>query len=359
MLQEAPKYRVVAEWAKKQIDGTQLRPGDKFYSETELCRRFGFSRQTIRQAIGLLEREGFLERKRGAGTYLAGKSAGEITLSKTIGVISTYVDSYIFPAIIRGISGVLAETGYAVQLSLTNNKVENESRALNSLLSGNVIGIIAEPTQSGLPNPNTELYWQIRERKIPLIFFNAYYPNMDFPHVCLDDHLAGKMAAEYLIGAGHKKIAGMFQSDDRQGHLRYAGYIQALQRAGLDVESSNILWFTTEDIPFLREDITRLRRRFGNCTGLVCYNDAVAYIVVSELRERGVLVPEELSVVGIDGAEIGLICPVPLTTFAHPMEKLGEVAAKNILKLIENPGFEATVDFAPRLIERESVRFIC
>jgi GntR family transcriptional regulator of arabinose operon len=181
---------------------------------------------------------------------------------------------------------------------------------------------------------------------------------MDFPHVCLDDHLAGKMATEYLIKAGHKRIAGMFQSDDRQGHLRYAGYIQALQEAGLDIQSSNVLWFTTEDISFLSEDIARLRRRLTDCTGLVCYNDAVAYAVVVELRKQGVLVPDELSIVGIDGAEIGLICPVPLTSFAHPMEKLGEAAAKNVLRLIENPEFEATVEFMPRLIERESVRFL-
>lgn len=356
---EQPKYRIVAEWSKEHIAGEQLRPGDKFYTEDELRKRFGVSRQTIRQAVGLLEQEGILERRRGSGTYISGKTGAEtLPPSKTIGVISTYVDNYIFPAIIRGISDVLLENGYAVRLSLTNNRVENESRALNLLLNGNMAGIIAEPTKSGLPNPNKELYRHIQERKIPLIFFNAYYPHMNCPHICLDDRLAGKMAAEYLIGAGHKKIAGIFQSDDRQGHLRYDGFVRALRSAGLEVNSSDILWFTTEDIPFLGEDIGRVRRYLGDCTGVVCYNDQIACTVVTELLKQGVDVPRQMSVVGIDGAEIGLACPVPLTTLAHPMEKLGETAAQNILKLIENPAFKASVDFAPRLIERQSVSFI-
>lgn len=356
MAKVLPKYMTMVEWARDQIINNRLEYGEKFYSENELGEMFGVSRQTVRQAIGILEREGLVERRRGSGTYVIYGSQKTRRPTRTIGVITTYLDSYIFPSIIKGIDLVLAEHGYTMQLVLTHNKVENEARALTVMLDKDVDGIIAEPTKSVLPNPNTALYDEIRSREIPLIFFNAYYPGMSFPHVSLDDRAAGKMAAQCLIQAGHRKIAGMFQSDDLQGHLRYAGYVDALTEAGIEVNSENIFWFVTEDIPYLGEDFHRLERRLRDCTGMVCYNDQIASSILGKLRENNVSVPDMLSLVGIDNAEIAALSEVPLTSVAHPMEELGKTAAQNILRLIENPSFDATVEFEPRLIERSSVR---
>ena len=75
-------------------------------------------------------------------------------------------------------------------------------------------GIIAEPTKSGLPNPNLDLYRQIMEQGIPVIFINSYYPELKAPHVSLDDKMAGKMATKYLIQCGHREIAAIFKADD-------------------------------------------------------------------------------------------------------------------------------------------------
>jgi len=359
MARELPKYMALVGWVKDQIIGNHLPYGEKFYSENEIGEMFGVSRQTVRQAIGILEQEGFVERRRGSGTYVVYGSRKSRQPTMNIGVISTYLDSYIFPAIIKGIDLVLAGQGYTMQLVLTHNKVENETRALTTMLEKDVDGIIVEPTKSGLPNPNTALYGEIRARKIPLLFFNAYYPGMDFPHVSLNDRAAGQMAARCLIRAGHRKIAGMFQSDDLQGHLRYAGYVDALTEAGIEVNSGNILWFVTEDIPYLAEDFHRIERCLRDCTGMVCYNDQIASGIVPELRKNGILIPDMLSVTGIDNAEIAALCEVPLTTVAHPMEKLGETAARNILRLIADPLFDATIEFDPRLVRRSSVRELC
>lgn len=253
---------------------------------------------------------------------------------------------------------VLAENGYTMQLALTNNQVENETRALHMLLDKGVDGLIVEPTKSGLPNPNIPLYREIQNRGVPLIFFNAYYPELEAPHICMDDHLAGKMAAQYLIDAGHRRIAGMFQADDRQGHLRYAGFMEALGETGLEVHSTNVLWFTTDDINYLSEDIMRIRRGLSGCTALVCYNDQVAFKVIHALQEQGIRVPEDISVTGVDNADLALICNPTITTFSHPTDKLGRVAAQNMLRLIEDPQFNATVDFMPELQERDSVLFV-
>ena len=355
MAEKLPKYMTLVNWIKQQIIDGGLKDGDKFYSENELASMFSLSRQTVRQAVGILEQERIVERRRGSGTYIihGAQPRGERTMN--IGVISTYLGDYIFTSIIQGIEKVLTKGGYSMQLAFTHNKVENETRALRVMLEKNVDGIIVEPTKSGLPNPNHGLYREIQEKGIPLIFFNAYYPDLPFAHVSLDDRQAGRMAAQCLLDAGHRRIAGIFQSDDLQGHLRYAGYVDALQQAGVEIRSQDILWFTTEDIQYIPEDFHRIRRAFKDCTGLVCYNDQIAFQVYRELRKLGYNLPQDLSVVGIDNSELATLCEVPLTSVTHPAQQLGKTAAANLLHLIDNPQFDATVDFAPTLVERDSV----
>lgn len=359
MSEKLTKYAFLVKWAKQEIEENQLKAGTRFYSEVELAEKFQMSRQTVRQAFGILEQAGYLERRRGSGTFVVygGPNAKRVQ-TKTIGVITTYLDSYIFPNIIRGIERVLAERGYTMLLSFTHNKVENESAALELLSKKNVDGLIVEPTKSGLYNPNRELYNEIHKQNKPLIFFNSYYPDMDYPCVCLDDRLVGKLATRHLIDAGHRRIAGLFQSDDAQGHYRYSGYVDALTASGLALHSSNVLWFTTEDIPFLSQDFDRVLRCLDGCTAVVCYNDQIAYTVVNALRARSIAVPDDISVIGVDNAELATMCEVPLTTLNHPKEKLGETVAQNILQLIENPNYDANVRFEPVLVERDSVKRI-
>lgn len=350
------KHVELANSLREDILSGKFSEGQKLPSENELSQKLGFSRQTIRQAMDTLSKEELLERKQGSGTYVAFRETEKRQPTKNIGIISTYTDSYIFPAIIHGIDSVLRDEGYMMQLALTHNQVENEARALKMMLEKNVDGLIVEPAQSGLPNINLALYQQIKHRNIPLVFFNAHYPHLDFQYVCMNDRLAGYKAARCLINAGHKTIAGMFKSDDSQGQLRYHGFMEAQIEAGLDVNSSRIIWFTTEDIPYLAQDFARVKRGLKDCTGLVCYNDQTAFTIVPELIKAGYAIPDDLSVVGIDNADMAAFCEVPLTSVAHPTDRLGQIAAQSILKLIQNPEEQVTHEFEPELIIRKSVK---
>lgn len=357
MVQDLPKYMTLVNWIRNKVESEELRCGDRLYSENELSAMFGISRQTVRQAVGILEQEHVVERRRGSGTYIVYSPHRQRAATKNIGVITTYLDDYIFTSIIRGIETVLAENGYTMQIAFTHNHVENETRALRTMLEKGVDGIIAEPTKSGLPNLNLPLYEELRRREIPVVFFNAYYPALDFPHVAMDDRAAGRIVTNCLIEAGHRRIGGIFQLDDLQGHLRYAGYAGALAKAGLELCDENVIWYATEDRGDLSANFQRILKRLRDCTGLVCYNDQIAFTVIEQLRKNGVSVPEQLSVVGIDNSEISSLCEVPFTSVSHPKELLGKTVAENLLRLIGgDTRFHATVDFVPELVERESVR---
>ena len=64
------KYEGIVRWIREQIEAEELQPGERIESEYQLCDRFGVSRQTVRHAIAVLEKEGMIEKRRGSGTYI-------------------------------------------------------------------------------------------------------------------------------------------------------------------------------------------------------------------------------------------------------------------------------------------------
>ena len=92
---------------------------------------------------------------------------------------------------------------------------------------------------------------------------------------------------------------------------------------------------------------------------VVCYNDQIAVEIIKALEECQLNVPEQISVTGYDNSFIAENSRIKLTTIAHPQEKLGEMAARLLLELIQNPNAEIAekkVLIEPELIVRESCK---
>ena len=352
------KYLNIVEWAKEYIKTNHLHEGAKFYSEKELCDIHGVSRQTVRQALMTLENENIIVRRRGSGTFI--KSAAKTTVPSniTVGVISTYFSDYIFPSIVTGIEKVLKENDVVMQLSITHNQVADETRALKTMLSQDVNGLIIEPSKSALPNPNMALYEKIKQMNIPVVFFNAKYPWADSPCVAMDDVAAGRIVTEHLWEIGHRRISGIFALDDIQGHKRYSGYMETLLKHNSPAAEQNVLWYSTnERKSFFSVSADRILNLLNNSSAVVCYNDNIAVSLLSFCKKHGIRVPDDISIVGIDNAKLSRICEVPLTTATHPHQLLGETAAQKLMEAISDPGaYQKDELFIPELIVRKSTK---
>jgi len=353
------KYQSLVNWIRESIDSGQLKPGDKLSSENELTKRFSVSRQTVRRAFDVLEEEGILKRIRGSGTYVLKPYVNGHKDRRRIAIITTYVDGYIFPHTISLTANTLSKAGYSVQIYFTNNRISKEKEVLEEIIDRDeVAGIIVEATKSNLPNPNLYLYGKIQERKIPLIFFNCYYHELNLPHVSMNDEKAGSLGASCLVNHGHKKIGGLFKLDDGQGARRYKGFLNTLIQHKIPITANEIAWVDTVDIENMELCIPKFIKRFEDCTGIVCYNDEVAAKLIEGFEKEGIMIPQDKSVVGIDDS-VGLINGhVNLTTIPYPVEKLVKAAVDNLLELIKNPRFDATKEFDVELIERDSVKRI-
>jgi GntR family transcriptional regulator of arabinose operon len=314
------------------------------------------SRQTVRQALAVMESKNIIWRKQGSGTFVRTPGRDFSKLGFTVGLISTYFSDYIFPSIVTGIESVLAKNNVTMQLATTRNQVAEEARALQVMLAQDVRGLIVEPSKSALPNPNEALYEEIRARNIPLVFFNAKYPGFNFPCVAMDDIAAGCLVTRHLVSLGHKKISAIMVSDDIQGHKRYQGFTKSLDDAGIPMPEQRVMWFSTQERASLFSlSADRILNLLKDSTAIVCYNDSLAVGLLEFCKQRGLSVPRDVSVVGIDDSTQASICEVPLTTVRHPQLQLGERTAELLLDIIANPLSNATdILYTPKLIQRGS-----
>ena len=353
------KYERIVSWVQEEIANGSLHRGDKLPSENDLMERFGVSRQTVRRAMEELASSGVAEGRRGSGTYVTVNTRRYAGKEIRIAVMLTYVDTYIFPSIIKGIESVFSREGCTLQIAMTDNAVEKERMLLKEFIhTQSVDGIIAETVKSALPNPNMELYREVESLGIPVLFVNSYYKELAIPHISMDDRRAGYLAAKHLAECGHTRIGGIFKADDGQGHLRYAGYTDALMEQEIKIRGDQIIWIDSEELRTMEEESPKFLKRLKGCTACVCYNDETAYKLVGIFQRAGRRVPDDLSVVGIDNSGLARFCPVPLTSVENPVEELGRTAAERIIgKILKNEEME-TVEFAPKLIMRNSVQVI-
>ena len=356
MQETQTKYQVLIHYIQNQIAEGKLSPGDKLPSENELVEQFQISRQTVRKALSVLEEEGAVRRIKGSGTYLNYARRENLEGRNHIALITTYVDSYIFPKTIQGIENALFESGYSLQIFFTNNTLEREKSILQDILNrDDVAGIIVEGTKSGLPNPNIPLYRQLMERKVPFLFINTFYPELDVPHVSLNDVAAARKAVNYLIEKGHHDIGAILKLDDGQGRQRYLGYLLAMEEAGYPVTDSRMVWIDTDESKQLAYCTDKILNRVEACSALFCYNDQIAFQLIRMLAARGIRVPEDVSVISMDDSDLALHSEVSITSLPHPKEKLGAKAVEVLLQMIAGRKKGESYEFDTRVIERESV----
>lgn len=358
-MEKRAKYQEISKWLKERIALGEYEAGDKIPSEHELSRVFSVSRQTARHAVGLLQEEGVVKRTRGSGTYIARNYIPQ-KKEKTmrIQLILTYIDEYIFPAMIKAVEKAVYAHGYTLQVAFTNNLIEKEESLVRGLMrERNADAVIVEPSKSGIPNPNIPLYRKLLlESKIPVVFVNSWYPSVEAPHVCLNDRETGEVITRHLIQCGHTEIGGIFKLDDGQGRRRYEGYVKAILEAGLRINSKHIVWYDTEDAKYMEKEPERYLRGMRGCTACVCYNDQIALKLMKICQERGIRIPEELSIVGVDNSRLAAQAGISLTTAENQVELLGKRAGEMIVDMIENRSRPASVELSPRLIIRKSVR---
>ncbi len=318
--------------------------GDKLPTELKLAEEYCVSRQTVRQALDKLEKDGFIEKVQGSGSYITEKAA-KMKKTMRIAVITTYINSYIFPSILHGIEEVATANNYSLIMRATNNSIAEERKILHNISANSVDGIIVEGTKTALPNPNIAFYKELADKNIPIVFFDGYYPEImegrydKSVYVVTEDYWGAYNLTAELIREGHSLICGIFKSDDIQGVRRFSGYIDALTEKEIDINDDCIIWFNTETKFLLEQQLSR-SKMISECSAIVCYNDEAAAQVLAYLEKN----PGNVTALrSFDGAISIQQRGIDFKSCVHPMENLGRIAANKLLQIINGGREESCI----------------
>jgi len=355
------KYRQLAEALKKGLVKNIQQGIYKLPTEKELCTRFRASRQTVRQALLLLEQEGLIVRRQGSGSYATGllPDAAE----NHVAILLSSDTEYIFPALLGDLETFLSNEGYSVSVFITHDRTDVERTILQSLAEAPPRGLIAEPSRSGLPTPNFDLYEKFSASGTNIVFFHGYYSNLPPCSYVKDDNYSGGFAlGQFLMERQHRQIAGIFQLDTIQGQERHLGFTRAMLEAGLPIDEDRVAWFTTEQLVRLeKKQDTRflsdfIQRNLSSCSAVICHNDEIAYWLIKELSYAGLHVPEDISIASFDNSYLSELSTPGLTSLSHEPHEMAAAAVSLLMKKMR--GHNAVSMQIPwKLIERNSVSF--
>lgn len=189
---------------------------------------------------------------------------------------------------------------------------------------------------------------EMQRYEIPFAVLDSSLPHSWGIRVVSDDTPGVELAVEHLAALGHRRIT--FLSGDANSPLsmmREAGYRNAMSRLGLASDVEHTFWRPEGE----KQAIAKfMERPEGHPTAILCWDDKVAMIVVRALRERGLRVPDDVSVVGFADLTVAELCDPPLTTVAQPFEEMGQVVVQQLIGRIESKSGASVAEPLERLL---------
>ena len=335
----SPRYIQIADIIRDQIQSGQIPTGEKIPNELDIALKYNVSRGTVRQALELLVKEGRLERLPGQGTFVLEQNEEDCT--KRIGVIVPFLRDDLTVRFLRGMESILREQNYSLIYNSSEGDVELECEHVRRLLRDQVCGLIVMPVSA---SNEAMLICKVIPPELPIVLLDRKLPGFQANSVFADNRGGAKQAINRLLELGHRQIACISHKGDISSVCeRVRGYEEAIRAAGLiPLAAIPLEWHGPNEeglpTPFTPDELKPLISLLDSPqrpTAMFCVNDFTAFGVMQCLLDRGIRIPEDISVVGFDDIPLASFMPVPLTTVSQPKQEIGRQAALILLEMIE------------------------
>jgi DNA-binding LacI/PurR family transcriptional regulator len=269
-----------------------------------------------------------------------------------VGLIVPELDNPIFPAFAQAMEPPLAKAGHTPVLCTQTPGGVTEDEYTDLLLDRGVAGIVFI---SGLHSDTTAdpaRYLRLIERGLPVVFVNGYLEGVPAPFISNDDVASMELALAHLVALGHRRI-GLAVGPERflparrkiEGFERHLTALTGARRPAVECSV-----FSVEG-----GHAAASRLLDGGATAIVCGSDLMALGAVRAVRERGLSVPGDVSVVGYDDSPLIAFTDPPLTTVRQSVTAMGLAAVRALLEDIAGlPGPRGEFVFRPELVVRGS-----
>lgn len=272
--------------------------------------------------------------------------------TKTLGMLVTTSSNPFFGEVVKGVERSCYQKGYNLILCNTEGDQERMTTSISTLLQKRVDGLIL--MCSSLEGEHIEIFDKYPD--VPVVVMD-WGPMLFASDKIQDNSLrGGYIAAKYLIECGHHEIGCITGPLNRyQAQMRYEGYKRALNEEGLEFHPSWIIESNFEcDGGY--EAFNRMYQKGPLPSAIFVCNDMMAMGVINAANEKGIAIPEELSIIGYDDIQIAKFMSPSLTTIHQPKYRLGQAAVETLLRKLDNGCDETQViQLEPTLVERSSV----
>lgn len=315
----------------------------------------GISKET-KERIAALARE---------NGYRAGERTGRKKTrrqQKAIAVFMTgmnYTNLYLESVFTR-VFNEIENSKYLALLVNDKDEIVDYNRVQELVSTGIIAGLIIINLHY-----NVHVHEYLLSKRMPHVYLHYFGKNsleaLDI--VDTDNYLGGHIAAQHLLALGHRRIK-VFTSSSASAMLdshtfddRTTGFGAALHSAGLQLAESDLVFIDDHNYEnayrYASENISHL----GGFDAVFAQTDTMAMGCINALQDNGVSVPGDISVIGYDGIDEGVLCRPSVTTIRQSVPELAQETVSRLLGLIENPAQTARRIFIqPTLLLRQSTR---
>lgn len=323
------RYQEIAHALREQILRGDYDRRGRLPSERSLVERFKVQRNTVRQALSMLETSGQIRIEEKRGAFLMPDHVREQGKSFLLDIHGGFSPS--LARLQAGFSERAAQAGYQVKLFDSH---PSAMAALDPIpdpeqLDPDVAGVVVWPQ-----NPTNRAALARLNQKVPTVLVDRRVSGLSIDCVCFNDFDGGKLVADHLFSLGHRRIA--FIADDvfaETVQSRWRGYAAAHEARKAPFDPRLTQLFHGIDGPYFGMSIRYLLSlgMFAP-TAFMCSNDTVAMCLIRHLHEAGVRVPTDVAVAGYGDAVPDHSLAVGLTTVHQGFHELGRSAAKILIE---------------------------
>ena len=250
--------------------------------------------------------------------------------SMTIGLILPDLTNPILMQVASEVSRVLAGQGYATMFATSHRSLADEKEVIAALRERQCDGILIFP----VVHSQTDHLARLRANLYPIVSF-APFTMGELDSVASDDEAGADAATTHLVGQGRTRIA-LIDAAAPHGNLgKRAGYLAALQRAGISPDPALIHEVPGAGVNRGLEAMEAFAARGVRPDAVLATNDSLALGAELWCQQNGLTVPGDVALAGFDNIEFARLSPVPVTSVAYPVEVIVAAAVEKLRELID------------------------
>lgn len=252
----------------------------------------------------------------------------------TIGVMMADISEPYYSQIIKGMEFVASQTGYTLLFSNSYESVERNRVLQKMIFSERVDGLVI--VGSNIQEKNFVM--TLLEQEIPFVLIERNFSDPRVNCIWVDNIEGAYLATKHLIDKGHSKIAHIAGNFYYQVALdRIEGYKKALNEAGIGFSEELIASgnFISKDAYEAMKELLR-----HQCSAVFVANDAMAYGALQAISEAGLVVPDDIAVIGFDDLEFSALTNPPLTTIRQPRHEMGKKSLEILNSVLQGERIE-------------------